>query len=221
MPEKSDPPRPSIETKAMMKARHAAELQMGGFDTKVRKYGAWAGAITAIIGLFILIGTQVWPWMVQFGVKAQLDALRKNTEAVEALTTAQTETHNLLIAAIRASDEQAAEDDLRAQGLHDALQALKMEVRLRHGVLDINELGSLTLSTGSSGAGGGVSRTPASRPRRLSASQRLRAVTQQADTKIAKAKADPTADFGEDVKAKLKTIPKDRKKKDSSKAMAF
>lgn len=205
-----DSDRPSGETKAQMRARHKAELKGSGFESNLKRWGAWCGAITAIIGLCILIGTQVWPWMVQFGVQEQIKALRENTRATKDLVEAHEKTHSLLLATIKAANEQTHANDLRAQRLHSSIEALKNEVRLRHGVLEVEDITALLSSSAGAGGGGGGSRRPASSTaaRPMTRQQRLQAVTRAADEKIQVAKADTTADFEKDVQVKLRKLPK-------------
>jgi len=213
--------RPS-ETKAQVKARHQAELEEMGYVSWVNKWGKVAAGVSAIIGLMILIGSQVWPWLVQQGVKSELTILQQNTEAVEKLTTAVENTHNLLQATIEAAKEQGTEGDLRAQRLSSSIEALQNEVRLRHGVetgivipqpiIVGNASGFVGATGGGSGGGGSVASTP-SRPRPrparpMTRKQKLKAITQQVDQRLKATKSDPTADFREDVQAKLKSMPK-------------
>jgi hypothetical protein len=150
--------------------------------------------------------------MVQFGVQSQITSLRENTTALKDLIKNHEKTHNLLQATIRAASEQAHENDLRAQRLHDSIKALKNEVRLRHGILDIEEV-TMAFSSSSGAGGGSSSRAPASRPsaRPMTRQQQLRAVTRTADERIQMAKRDVTADFEKDVQVKLKQLPKKRK----------
>jgi hypothetical protein len=204
-----DSDRPSGETKAQMRARHKAELQASGFETNLKRWGAWCGAVTAIIGLFILLGTQVWPWMVRFGVQAQLQTLNENTKTVKNLMEAQEKNNNLLQATIKAVSEQVHANDLRSERLYNSIEALKREVRIRHGVLDSETAATVSMLLSSSGAGGGE-RNPASHRASppVTRQQRLQAVTRAADQSIQVAKADVTADFEKDVKIKLRELPK-------------
>jgi len=207
----ADSDRPS-ETKAQIKARHQAELEAMGYVPWIKKWGGVAGAITAIIALCITIGTQVWPWMVQYGVKKELTTARKTAESVEDLKKLVEQTQALLQATIKATDEQVQESDLRAQRMHDSIEALRNEVRLRHGIESgivltaIQPVHTSGITVGSAGGGsaGSSSRPRPRRARPMTRQQKLKAVTEQADATLKAAEIDPTADFDDDVKAKLK-----------------
>jgi hypothetical protein len=182
-----------------MVARHQSEMRSSGHVvTGIKKWGALAAALTAIFALLATFGTQVWPWCVSAGLGDRDEILRKNTEAVAQIA----ELRSLLEATIDAAGERVHAADLRAERLYGSIEALRNEVRLRHGVADSGP----GMSARSHRASRGGRATPAARPRPMSRQQQIRVIAKQADEKLqASKKAAPKkkAVFRDQIKAKL------------------
>jgi hypothetical protein len=214
----SDRPR---ETKEQIVARHRAELEESGHGISlIKKWGGVAGAIMAIGVLLAALGNQFWPWCVKVGMSDEQKTLPQVVsdlnESVKALNAT-------LKATIEAAGEHVHEQDLTAQKLGDSIEALRNEVRLRHGAYDIaavlNNYGagsgrsgrrSGSARGGGSGSGSGqASRAPAAaapRPPRLTRRQQIDAVVQHADATLHEAKTakkPAKGKFNKAVQAKL------------------
>jgi len=207
-----DSERPSIgETKRQMQERHQRELKDSGYDSRIRQLGATAGAIVAIFSLGAVVSTQVWPWMVRSALRGTLEAVRDNTKATNRLGAALEKQTALLEATIKAAGEHVQEGAIQDEKLRGSIEALRNEVRLRHGVLDVGTvMSSLGQEVGSGSGGGGraiSSSTVSSQPRKLSRLAAIQAVVQQADERLKQAKKPvpkkKTA-FRDSVKAQLK-----------------
>jgi hypothetical protein len=213
-----DSERPSItgETKEQMKARHQRELKESGYTNRIKQWGAVAAAIVAIFSLGTLMGTRVWPWCVRAGIQEQLEVVRETKKVVDRLDGSVKEQEALLEAMIKAAGEQVHASALQDERLHSSVEALRNEVRLRHGVLDISDalgtIGLLGASGGGtvSGRGGGAdtrsvaTRAPAPR---MSRQEQIRVVVERADEKLSEAKENiepqKQESFQDAVKAQL------------------
>ena len=208
----ADSERPSItgESKRQMQERHQRELVESGYGSRIKQWGAVAGAIVAIFSLGAVFSQQVWPWCVRAALGETLEVVRKNTEASDRLSENLKKQTDLLTATIKAVGEHVQAGAVQDEKLRGSIEALRNEVRLRHNALDVGEVAGLS-GYGSGGGGSGVSRgsggssaSTASRP--PTRQQQLQVMVQQADDNLEQAKkaAPPKkAGFEDAIRAKL------------------
>jgi hypothetical protein len=169
--------RPSAESKTEMVARHHKELKSSGYTlSAIKKWGGVAAALMAIIALC----AQVGPWVVDVMLGDLDETIHQNTKATKALNDSVKELDALLKATIDMTSDRVHDGDLRDERLHGSIEALRNEVRIRHGQFDFG------YGIGAVGASGG-GRAPASTRRTARAPSRreqIKAVVQKADEKI-------------------------------------
>lgn len=166
------------ETKDQMKSRHKRELkELEGYEGRIKRWGAIAGAIVAIFSLSAIFSQHVWPWCVRAALVDVLEAVHENTLATNGLKVALEKQTALLEATIKATDERMQSGAIQDEKLRGSLEALRNEVRLRHGVSSSSDTFSSAL------AGGGRS-IPITHSRQ----QRIQTEVQQADSQLEQAK---------------------------------
>lgn len=205
-----DSERPSMtgESKRQMQERHQRELKELGYESRIKRWGAIAGAIVAIFSLGALMSTRVWPWCVRAALSETLEAVRENTKSNKSLKEAVEKQTALLEATIKTAGEHVQAGAVQDEKLRGSIEALRNEVRLRHNVLDVGEVAGLS-GYGSGGGGasrgsGGSSRPTAARP--PTRQQQLRVVVKQADENLEQAKkaVPKKAKFEDAIRARLR-----------------
>lgn len=171
----------------------------------VREWGTGATSITAIIALAVMIFSQVWPWCVSMGLGNRDEALRENTKAIKELTKEVSDLKGLLNATIETTGKRVHEGDLRAERLRGSVEALRNEVRLRHGVSRSDDVVQFLISTSENPIHRQAS-SSASIYRKLSKQQQVRAIVRRADESLKEAKKLPVPDMSleDQIEAKLK-----------------